>query len=1630
MSGNPKQNATGGQQVRYPYQPMQPQLTSRETFQITNQTYVPPPNQAGGQGGPLRGIGQAGPPNQAPTPPTQDLKVQAVPQQNPPMNLYQQQSAVRTNQQYNYRPQGPPNQTPRMANNQHRGQQQIYQSSPPTQFVQMPLQSSMYINPMTYFNAGQQRQGYVPQQVTLLQGQTFAAYPFNPAPLQQQPPAVAFPPYYSAMSRTGPPPQPASTQSNPNQTQIPPMPLVQPIAPQQPVSKMQKRRPNAVPIIDPITGANKLDEMFEQNNSQPPSGESSARQTPQPAPHNPNKEVQATFAKQVAQVLSNEEPPSYDVDRHSSNVDHVEPAPVFHPPPQQAVPNNTKYEHLVQTSTLKAHAKEFVLSTKETPVVSANCDSEEVTLPNKPQKGRESPAKGRKRDAKDHHKESSIKEVPATKEVVQAEKPQVPLVKEEPPKPKEAPVPVIGTQQSTKFVEREIEKRKKENKSDTKPPSDSHVVEPSVNQEPEPPVPTNTKSKQNASQKKDTQKANQKSGSSNVPPPQPAKSNSKTSKKNEINNKGASKEGTEMDVFDIADAVNANVPTTTDNSDLINANTETVTNNTVAPVVNSNSNNAVQVNKVENNDTVVVPKTVPEPKPVQRRVDVTDVFGGKLAGPAPVIPNVRRDNRDETDRAAFANDRTTLTDVNASRAGTSTDVIEPKSELPYKKGQWTPNNIHGEKKYDREFLLAVKNLPIILKLKPRNIPENLEWSSESRQYYDFQRLSDNRYNTGRNDFINPPFMGYGGKNSSMKGLQSLSKHPSLSGKMNNKGGGKSTNGGNKISISLREEVKLRETENAWKPGRLAKDAQSDEERKTIELYKRVRGVLNKLTPQKFDTLLNQIKSLKVDTIDRLQGVINLIFEKAVDEPNFSVAYAKMCKELSLQMQVSVNSDKKKEDIVNFRKLLINRCQEEFEKNSKDETSINEKLKEIEISSDPEKKKDLQFELEEIHRRIRMRSVGNIRFIGELFKFGMLTTNIMMTCLNILLTTKDEESLECLCKLMTTVGKELEDSQQRDLSKFFGIMQDIVDKKTMKCSSRIRFMLQDVIDLRKNKWVPRRQDMNPKTIDQIQKEAENEHLNQAMNSVPHTPRKSHIMDSEMNKSKSRQSTIDDGGWTTARNQKSSTFSVSKDKLKTKEARPDDPPSQFMPWGKGSQGTRLPQTLMGPSTTNKFAILDSGDCDRKISGGRYKDFYCPKGSSLERGNYNKHSYENRGAIRSGSQHRMNDVPMPTANQRVPQSTFVVPVKPEPVPPPQMNDEQMLRYFRNRLDEFINDNSTYEECEKDIKSTIHESYMQIIVTEGFLAVLEKFSAVRLKTGTLFSKLIKFQVLPLDKYCAGVEEILNQVEDLILDIPTIWNCLAEILAPAICDEVFSLNNLQKCSGALISSDLAYKLLAPIFKHIIREKDPNFLKMLWEKSELKLSSFMTAGKVEQFLKENQFEFLNGGQISLGNSEFSYEQIEQKLLEFFKKGTPFDIICNWITANVGKRVEENMFIRTLAVAIYKYSMDGNIINEEKLRKTNKLFQKYVDSNPTYELQCLYALQSLINILEHPSGLLLAMFNKLNENSILSQESFIAWENSNDPAEQEGKGVAMKQLTSFFTQLKENEDDYCSSEEEA
>ena len=79
-----------------------------------------------------------------------------------------------------------------------------------------------------------------------------------------------------------------------------------------------------------------------------------------------------------------------------------------------------------------------------------------------------------------------------------------------------------------------------------------------------------------------------------------------------------------------------------------------------------------------------------------------------------------------------------------------------------------------------------------------------------------------------------------------------------------------------------------------------------------------------------------------------------------------------------------------------------------------------------VFSQAEKKKQLEEELIILETKNRKRSLGNIRFIGELFKLKMLSETIMHECVvRLLRSSSDEESLECFAGLITTTGKDLD-----------------------------------------------------------------------------------------------------------------------------------------------------------------------------------------------------------------------------------------------------------------------------------------------------------------------------------------------------------------------------------------------------------------------------------------------------------------------------------------------------------------------------------------------------------------------------------------------------------------------------
>ncbi|XP_078155910.1 eukaryotic translation initiation factor 4G-like isoform X2 [Carex rostrata] len=254
---------------------------------------------------------------------------------------------------------------------------------------------------------------------------------------------------------------------------------------------------------------------------------------------------------------------------------------------------------------------------------------------------------------------------------------------------------------------------------------------------------------------------------------------------------------------------------------------------------------------------------------------------------------------------------------------------------------------------------------------------------------------------------------------------------------------------------------------------------SDEEQAK---QRQLKAILNKLTPQNFDKLFEQVKAVNIDSPDTLAGVISQIFDKALMEPTFCEMYANFCSHLALVLP-DFSEDNEK---ITFKRLLLNKCQEEFERGEREEAEAEKTEEEGEVKQTPEQR-------EEKRVKARRRMLGNIRLIGELYKKRMLTERIMHECIKKLLgptQSPDEEDIEALCKLMSTIGEMIDHPKAKEhMDAYFDIMANL--STNQRYSSRVRFMLKDAIDLRRNKWQQRRKVEGPKKIEEVHRDAAQE-----------------------------------------------------------------------------------------------------------------------------------------------------------------------------------------------------------------------------------------------------------------------------------------------------------------------------------------------------------------------------------------------------------------------------------------------------------------------------------------------------------------------------------------------------------
>uniref|UniRef100_A0A3Q3IIL8 Eukaryotic translation initiation factor 4 gamma, 3a n=1 Tax=Monopterus albus TaxID=43700 RepID=A0A3Q3IIL8_MONAL len=948
----------------------------------------------------------------------------------------------------------------------------------------------------------------------------------------------------------------------------------------------------------------------------------------------------------------------------------------------------------------------------------------------------------------------------------------------------------------------------------------------------------------------------------------------------------------------------------------------------------------------------------------------------------------------------------------------------------------------GKRQYDRGFLLAFQFMPACIQ-KPEGLPPIsdvvLDKMNQSKLP---SRAVDSRVISRGPDFT-PAFADFGRQMSGGRGAALMSigarRPPPRKIIMN---------------VSVNDDVQLKKSENAWKPGLKREGLAEDPEiQRTQELFRKVRSILNKLTPQKFNQLMKQVTDLTIDTEERLKGVIDLVFEKAIDEPSFSVAYGNMCRCLTT---LKVPMTDKPNTTVNFRKLLLNRCQKEFEKDKVDDVVFERKQKELDSAASATERERLQEELEEAKDKARRRSIGNIKFIGELFKLKMLTEAIMHDCVVKLLKNHDEESLECLCRLLTTIGKDLDFEKAKPrMDQYFNQMEKIV--KERKTSSRIRFMLQDIIDLRLHNWVSRRADQGPKTIEQIHKEAKIEEQEEQ--------RKVHQQllskDSKRRPDQRDQRVQRDETWNTVPMTKNSR-TIDPTKIpKISKPQMDEKiqlgPRAQVTWVKGSSGgaKASDSELSRAAGLNRYSALQSTPSPQPSAMPPQNQDFEPRRTLGSRSSTGRERSEKPlisappssrpgPFVRGGSSKELLKSQSPEEPQREreregaePWRSSVTEDRTEPehrgVREPVLSEEAIERKSKSIIDEFLHIND-YKEAVQCVDELELGSQLHIFVRVGIESTLERSQITRDHMGQLLFQLVQQGIVPKTQFFKGFAETLEQADDMAIDIPHIWLYLAELLSPVLREGGFSMRELfSELSKPLLPVGRAGILISDILHILCKQMSHRTVGSLWRESGLNWADFLPEeDDVQAFISKQKLQFvqLDGScpEAPLSKKVLSPEELSQQLEKLLLEDMASDEqIFDWVEANLDEsQMSSSPFLRALMTAVCKAAVkDDNTncrVDTAIIQRRLPVLLKYLNSDTERQLQALYALQALIVALDQPPNLLRMFFDCLYDEDVISEDAFYKWETSKDPAEQQGKGVALKSVTAFFTWLREAEEE--------
>uniref|UniRef100_A0A3Q2ZYD6 Eukaryotic translation initiation factor 4 gamma 2 n=1 Tax=Kryptolebias marmoratus TaxID=37003 RepID=A0A3Q2ZYD6_KRYMA len=815
----------------------------------------------------------------------------------------------------------------------------------------------------------------------------------------------------------------------------------------------------------------------------------------------------------------------------------------------------------------------------------------------------------------------------------------------------------------------------------------------------------------------------------------------------------------------------------------------------------------------------------------------------------------------------------------------------------------------------------------------------------------------------------------------------------------------------------------------WVPSRSTRrDANSSNEKERHDaIFRKVRGILNKLTPEKFDKLCLELLNVGVDSKLVLKGIILLIVDKALEEPKYSSLYAQLCLRLA---EDAPNFDGPSSEIqtsqkqsTTFRRLLISKLQDEFENRTRN----------VEIYDKHDN--PLTSEEEEQRAIAKIKMLGNIKFIGELGKLDLIHESILHKCIKTLLEKKKRvqlkdmgEDLECLCQIMRTVGPRLDHEKAKSLmDQYFGRMRSLMNNKEL--PARIRFLLQDTVELRENNWIPRKAfiDNGPKTINQIRQEAVKDlgvfipaPMSQGM-------RMDFFLESPFmpNRMKLDRETL--GGLADMFGQM---------------------PGSGIGTGPGVIQDRYSPT-MGRHRTNPLFNGHSGH----IAPLPQSQFDVGPKSFVK---------SNQISLRPAQSFLLNKNQVPKLQPQIPTmmppsaqpprtqtpplgqppqlglKTNPPPIQEKPQktskkPPPAR--EELLKLTEAVMTEYLNTKNLTEAVSgvREMKAPKH--FLPEMLSKMIVCSLDRPDEDKKHVSTLIHTLRTEGLITGENFMQAFLNVLDQCPKIEVDVPLVKSYLAQFAARAIIAELVSVAELAHP----LENGTHFPLFLLCLQQSAKLKDREWLTELFQQSKVNMQKMLP--EIDQN-KDRMLEILEGKGLSF---LFPLLKLEKELLKQIKADPSPQSIYKWIKDNISPRLHTDKgFVNILMTSFLQYisqelgmaESDDQLAAppKEQLEQEKQLLlafkpvmQKFLHDHTELQVSALYALQVHCNASCFPKGMLLRYFVNFYDMEIIEEEAFLAWK-EDITQEFPGKGKALFQVNQWLTWLETAEEE--ESEDEA